>query len=124
MSHLNQQKLSKDYLHIEQAIGFLEKKFQTQPPLKEIAQSIDLSEYHFQRLFTRWVGISPKRFLQFLTKEGAKELRDHSSNLLETTYAVGLSGPGRLHDLFVNSETVTPGESKAHRAGWVIRYGF
>src|SRR5687767_9613504 len=97
------QQLSEDYRRIEQAIVYLETRYQRQPELHEIAASIGLSEYHFQRLFTRWVGISPKRFLQFLTKEGAKELLAHSANLLDATYNVGLSSPGRLHDLFVNS---------------------
>ncbi len=120
----NYQQLNEDYLRIEQAILYLEKHYRHQPELHEIAGSIGLSEYHFQRLFTRWVGISPKRFLQFLTKEGAKDLLDHSSNLLDATYSVGLSGPGRLHDLFVNTEAVTPGEYKARGAGLTIRYGF
>ena len=71
-----------------------------------------LSEYHFQRLFTRWVGISPKRFLQFLTKENAKRLLEESDNVLAAAYEAGLSGPGRLHDLFVTCEAVTPGEFK------------
>src|SRR5258708_39834998 len=120
----NYEQLSEDYRRIEQAIQYLEEHYQHQPELGEIAEHIGLSEYHFQRLFTRWVGISPKRFLQFLTKEGAKDLLDHSSNLLDATYSVGLSGPDRLHDLFVNSEAVTPGDHKAHGAALTIRYGF
>jgi len=116
--------LNEDYQRIEQAIRYLETHYQHQPELQEIAAAIGLSEYHFQRLFTRWVGISPKRFLQFLTKEGAKELLDRSANLLDATYSVGLSSPGRLHDLFVNTEAVTPGEYKTRGAGLTIRYGF
>ncbi len=104
--------LSKDYQRVEQAIKFLEENFHRQPPLAEIADSVNLSEYHFQRLFSRWVGISPKRFLQFLTKEYAKKLIENSSNILDVTYDSGLSSPGRLHDLFVNCEAVTPGDSK------------
>ncbi|MGC1375874.1 MAG: bifunctional helix-turn-helix domain-containing protein/methylated-DNA--[protein]-cysteine S-methyltransferase [Anaerolineales bacterium] len=118
------QQLSEDYLRIEQAIQYLEAHYRRQPELGEIAEAIGLSEYHFQRLFTRWVGISPKRFLQFLTKEGAKELLKRSANVLDTTYSVGLSSPGRLHDLFVQTEAVTPGEYKARGAGLTIRYGF
>ena len=118
------QQLSEDYLRIEQAIQYLEAHYRRQPELREIAEAIGLSEYHFQRLFTRWVGISPKRFLQFLTKEGAKELLKRSANVLDTTYSVGLSSPGRLHDLFVQTEAVTPGEYKARGAGLTIRYGF
>jgi len=115
--------LSEDYLRIEQAILYLENHYRDQPVLEEVAANIGLSEYHFQRLFTRWAGVSPKRFLQFLTKEGAKELLDRSENLLETTHQVGLSSLGRLHDLFVTAEAVTPGEYKSRGAGVTIRYG-
>ena len=90
-----------DYDRIENAIKYIETNFHYQPSLKEIADQIGLSEFHFQRLFSRWVGISPKRFLQFLTKEYAKQLLDNSSNILDVTYETGLSSPGRLHDLFV-----------------------
>ena len=115
--------LSADYLRVEQAIQYLENHYTDQPSLAEVASSIGLSEYHFQRLFTRWAGISPKRFLQFVTKESAKELLDHSENLLDTTYEVGLSSLGRLHDLFVTTEAVSPGEYKSRGAGLTIRYG-
>jgi len=115
--------LSEDYRRIEQAIQYLENHAQTQPELSEIASAVGLSEYHFQRIFSRWAGISPKRFLQFLTKEGAKELLAQSENLLDTTYEVGLSSLGRLHDLFVTTEAVTPGEYKSGGAGVTIRYG-
>ena len=113
-----------DYERIEKAIKFIEKNFSSQPDLKEIADHIGLSEYHFQRLFSRWVGISPKRFLQFLTKEYAKQLLEGSANLLDVTYEAGLSSPGRLHDLFVNCEAVTPGEYKTKGEGLTIKYGF
>ena len=116
--------LSDDYRRVEQAIRFLEANYLDQPELEEVAASIGLSEYHFQRLFTRWVGISPKRFLQYLTKEHAKHLLRRSGDLLEAAYASGLSGPGRLHDLFVSTEAVTPGEYKQSGAGLEIRYGF
>ena len=115
--------LSEDYRRIEQAILYLENHAHTQPELSEIASAVGLSEYHFQRIFSRWAGISPKRFLQFLTKEGAKELLAQSENLLDTTYEVGLSSLGRLHDLFVTTEAVTPGEYKSGGAGVTIRYG-
>jgi AraC family transcriptional regulator of adaptative response/methylated-DNA-[protein]-cysteine methyltransferase len=115
--------LSLHYRLIEQAIQYIETNVHRQPELDEIASAIGLSEYHFQRLFTRWAGISPKRFIQFLTKEHAKELLARSENLLDTTHQVGLSGLGRLHDLFVNTEAVTPGEYKSHGAGLTIRYG-
>ena len=115
---------SEDYERIEKSIKFLETNFPSQPGLKEIAAHIGLSEFHFQRLFSRWVGISPKRFLQFLTKEYAKHLLEKSINLLDVTYEAGLSSPGRLHDLFVNCEAVTPGEYKSKGDGLTIKYGF
>lgn len=116
--------LSEDYDRIEQAILFLEANYQAQPGLSEVAASVHLSEYHFQRLFTRWVGISPKRFLQFLTKEHAKQLLAHCVNVLDAAYETGLSSPGRLHDLFVAAEAVTPGEYKSKGEGMLITYGF
>ena len=113
----------RDYGRIEEAITYIETHFDRQPELKEIADHIGLSEFHFQRLFSRWVGISPKRFLQFLTKEYVKELLSRPTNLLDATYDAGLSSPGRLHDLFVTCEAVTPGEFKAGGKGLTIGYG-
>lgn len=113
-----------DYQRIEKAIAFLVDNFHDQPGLREIAARVHMSEYHFQRLFSRWVGISPKRFLQFLTKEHAKKLLEKSINLLDVTYEAGLTSPGRLHDLFVNCEAVTPGEYKARGQGLEITYGY
>ncbi len=115
--------LREDYVLIAQAIEYLESNAQRQPELDEIASAVGLSEFHFQRVFTRWAGISPKRFLQFVTKENAKELLDRSTNLLDTTYQVGLSSLGRLHDLFVTTEAVTPGQYKSRGSGLTIRYG-
>jgi len=111
------------YRLIEQAIQYIEANVHQQPELAEIASAVGLSEYHFQRLFTRWAGISPKRFMQFLTKEHAKQLLDKSENLLEATHQTGLSSLGRLHDLFVSTEAVTPGEYKSRGAGVDIHYG-
>ena len=119
---LNLQEAAADYALIERAIHYLEEHQRRQPTLKEVAKSVNLSEYHFQRLFTRWVGISPKRFLQFLTKENAKRLLAHSS-LLDATYQSGLSSTGRLHDLFIHTEAITPGEFKRKGAGLTIHYG-
>lgn len=124
MSEADFKQQSEDYQRIERAILYLVDNYHRQPGLKEVAGSIHLSEYHFQRLFTHWVGISPKRFLQFLTKEHAKKLLDRSESLLEVTFESGLSSPGRLHDLFVNCEAVTPGEFKHRGAGLTIHYGF
>lgn len=114
---------SEDYQRIEQAILYLENHYRDQPSLEDVAANIGLSEYHFQRVFTRWAGVSPKRFLQFLTKEGAKDLLSRSENLLDTTHQVGLSSLGRLHDLFITTEAVTPGEYKSRGEGISIRYG-
>jgi AraC family transcriptional regulator of adaptative response/methylated-DNA-[protein]-cysteine methyltransferase len=116
--------LAEDYERIEQAIRYLEDHYQSQPTLRDVSAAMGLSEYHFQRLFTQWVGISPKRFLQYLTKEHAKQLLERSADLLDVTYNSGLSGPSRLHDLFVTCEAVTPGEYKQHGAGLTIQYGF
>jgi len=113
-----------DYQRIERAIIFLEKNVRRQPDLREIARSVNLSEYHFQRLFRRWAGISPKRFLQALTLAHAKEALKNSGSLLNVTYEAGLSSPGRLHDLFVNMEAVTPDEYRKQGASLKIRFGF
>ncbi|OGO26955.1 MAG: hypothetical protein A2136_06830 [Chloroflexi bacterium RBG_16_54_11] len=121
---INNTQLSDDYARIEQVIYYLEKNASRQPTLGEIADSIHLSEYHFQRLFTRWVGISPKRFLQFITKENAKQLLAKSASILDAAYQVGLSSPGRLHDLFVTWEAVTPGEYKLRGEGLTIYFGY
>jgi AraC family transcriptional regulator, regulatory protein of adaptative response / methylated-DNA-[protein]-cysteine methyltransferase len=114
---------AQDYRTVERAIHYLDEHFQRQPNLAEVAAHVGLSEHHFQRLFSRWVGISPKRFLQFLTKEYAKEALDRSRSLLDASFDAGLSGPGRLHDLFVHCEAVTPGEYKSAGEGLTIYYG-
>lgn len=123
MATINYQQSSQDYERIEQAIYFLQSHHHEQPTLSEMAHSVNLSEYHFQRLFSRWVGISPKRFMQYLTKEQAKHLLTRSEDLLSVSYATGLSGPSRLHDLFVTCEAVTPGEYKQRGEGVEIRFG-
>ena len=112
-----------DYTKIAKAIAFMEQHYHEQPDLATVAKHIYLSEYHFQRLFTKWAGISPKRFLQYLTIEDAKAKIFASKNLLDLTLDVGLSSPGRLHDLFVTLQAVSPGEYKTYGAGLEIRYG-
>lgn len=114
---------SEDYERIAQAIAFMRQNHLSQPDLVTVAQHLHLSEYHFQRLFTHWAGISPKRFLQYLTVEYAKLKITQTKSLLDLTVDVGLSSPGRLHDLFVNLEAMSPGEFKAHGEGLQIRYG-
>jgi len=114
---------SKDYNRIAQAIAFMQQNHLNQPTLAAVAQQIGLSEYHFQRLFTQWAGISPKRFLQYLTVEYAKSRMLQTKSLLDLTLDSGLSSPGRLHDLFVSLEAMSPGEFKMRGAGLQIRYG-
>ncbi|WP_259017061.1 methylated-DNA--[protein]-cysteine S-methyltransferase [Emticicia fluvialis] len=112
-----------DYSRIEKAIHFIEDNFQLQPSLKEIADHVALSEFHFNRLFSKWAGTSPQRFMRFLTKEFAKEKLTQSDNLLEATFESGLSSTSRLHDLFVTYEAMTPAEFKAKGDGLTIHYG-
>ncbi len=109
---------------IAQAIQYLDRHYRRQPSLEEVATAAGLSSYHFQRVFKRWAGVSPKRFLQFLTLEHAKAALREGQSVLAASYDAGLSGPGRLHDLFVSVEAVTPGEYKAAGEGLTIRYGF
>ena len=112
-----------DYERIAKAIVFMRQNQLSQPDLVTVAGHIHLSEYHFQRLFTNWVGISPKRFLQYLTIEYAKSNIADKQNLLDLALDAGLSGSGRLHDLFVNLEAMSPGEFKAGGMGLQIQYG-
>jgi AraC family transcriptional regulator of adaptative response/methylated-DNA-[protein]-cysteine methyltransferase len=113
----------RDYTRVEAAIRYLEERQPEQPRLAEVAEHVGLSPWHFQRLFQRWAGVSPKRFLQFLTVEHAKRMLDASETVLETTWSAGLSSPGRLHDLFVTVEAVSPGEYKTGGEGLEIRWG-
>ena len=113
-----------DYERITHIIHYLEANFQDQPRLADLAAQVHLSEYHLQRLFTRWAGISPKRFLQYLSAEYAREQLQGAAPTLATAHAVGLSGGGRLHDLTLNIYAMTPGELAEGGAGLSIRYGF
>lgn len=124
MSHTEYSQQSQDYEKIAQAIRFLETHQLEQPSLTELANDLHMSEYHLQRLFSRWVGVSPKRFLQYLTKEHAKQLLNQSEDLLSTSHDIGLSGPSRLHDMFITCEAMTPGEYKSRGSGLSIGYGF
>ncbi|MEL6552383.1 MAG: methylated-DNA--[protein]-cysteine S-methyltransferase [Cyanobacteria bacterium J06621_11] len=111
------------YDQIAAAIAFIRQHRGDQPNLSQIAQQVGLSDYHFQRLFTQWAGISPKRFVQYLTLERAKATILETRSLLELSTDVGLSGPSRLHDLFVTIEAMSPGEFKTGGQGLEIRYG-
>jgi AraC family transcriptional regulator of adaptative response/methylated-DNA-[protein]-cysteine methyltransferase len=113
-----------DYSRIESAIRYLDAHRSAHPSLAAVARHVGLSESHFQRMFTRWAGISPKRFLQHQTAQLAKRLLRENRSVLSASYEAGLSGPSRLHDLIVNAEAVTPGEFQRAGAGLVVRYGF
>jgi AraC family transcriptional regulator of adaptative response/methylated-DNA-[protein]-cysteine methyltransferase len=113
-----------NYQRIEQAILFLEKNFQHQPELDEVAEKVHLSPFHFQRIFSEWAGISPKRFLQFLTVDFLKKKLTESKNMVEAAEAAGLSSQSRVYDLFTTLEAVTPQEYKLRGSGIKIEYGF
>lgn len=112
------------YERIEQAIRFLRAHAREQPPLAVVAAHAGLSPFHFQRLFRQWTGITPKRYLATLTASHAKRLLSGTGSILETAHDVGLSGPSRLHDLFVTLEAASPGEYRERGAGLTIQYGF
>jgi AraC family transcriptional regulator of adaptative response/methylated-DNA-[protein]-cysteine methyltransferase len=114
-----------DYDTVRRVIAMLTEDYRDQPSLETIARRLGQSPTQLQKVFTRWAGLSPKAFLQAITLDHAKRLlRQEDMPLLETSIEVGLSGPGRLHDLFVTHEAMSPGEWKARGAGLTIRYGF
>jgi len=114
-----------NYSRIAEAIGYIKDNFKTQPSLDEIADKVAMSPFHFQRMFTDWAGVSPKKFLQFLTVEHAKKLlKEDQASLFDTAIETGLSGTGRLHDLFINIEGMTPGEYKNGGESLTINYSF
>lgn len=113
-----------NYERIEQAIQYLQQNFQRQPALEEVAERVHLSPFHFQRIFTEWAGISPKRFLQYLTTGYLKEKLQASRNIDEAAAAAGLSSQSRVYDLFTTLEAVTPAEYRERGAGIRIEYGF
>jgi len=114
-----------NFSRIAEAIGYITANFKTQPGFEEVAEKIHLSPFHFQRLFTEWAGVSPKKFLQYITVEYAKKmLKENQATLFETAFETGLSGTGRLHDLFINIEGMTPGEYKNGGEKLSINYSF
>ncbi len=113
-----------DYDVVRKAIEYITDNWRDQPSLDEIAAAVGLKPLSLQRLFTRWAGLSPKAFVQALTLDHARALLADSASVLDATYEVGLSGPGRLHDLFVTHEAMTPGDYKSKGAGIVIRWAF
>lgn len=121
---MNEQK-TLDYARIAQAIGYIKENFKKQPGLDEIAHEVALSTAHFQRMFTEWAGVSPKSFLQYTSIEYAKKILNETHvSLFDTALEVGLSGTGRLYDLFVNIEGMTPGEYKNGGESLSINYSF
>ena len=113
-----------DYERIARVIRYLDEHHIEQPDLTELADSVGLTRFHFHRLFATWAGVTPKDFLQCLTLAHAKELLRRDRTVLDTSFEVGLSGPGRLHDLCVSLERASPGEMKSGGAAWTIIAGF
>ena len=113
-----------DYEVVRRAIGHIRHNWRDQPSIEAIAEAAAVTPSELHHLFRRWAGITPKAFLQALTLDGARQLLRDSASVLDTTYEVGLSGPGRLHDLFVTHEAMSPGEWKARGEGTTIRFGF
>ncbi len=114
---------ARQYETVARAIEFIRNNARRQPTLSEIAGSLGLSEFHLQRIFSEWAGVSPKRFLQYVTKEYAKQALRSSRDMLSVALEAGLSGPGRLHDLMVTCEAMSPGEIKSMGIGLEIRFG-
>ena len=114
-----------NYNRIAEAINYIQQNFTEQPTLDKIAKKVHLSPYHFQRLFTEWAGVSPKKFLQYISLQHAKQILNNTqSTLFDTAYQTGLSGTGRLHDLFVKIEGMTPGEYKNKGENLSINYSY
>src|ERR1700761_7283089 len=114
-----------NYQRIADAINYIRHNFKEQPNLDDVAEKVNLSPFHFQRMFTDWAGISPKKFLQYLSIDYAKGiLKDKQATLFDTAFETGLSGTGRLHDLFMNIEGMTPAEYKNGGKALSINYSF
>jgi AraC family transcriptional regulator of adaptative response/methylated-DNA-[protein]-cysteine methyltransferase len=114
-----------NFNRIAEAIDYIRQNFKSQPDLDEVAKNIHLSPFHFQRMFTEWAGVSPKKFLQYTSVEYAKQiLKDTRATVFDAAFETGLSGTGRLHDLFINIEGMTPGEFKNGGENLFINYSF
>jgi AraC family transcriptional regulator of adaptative response/methylated-DNA-[protein]-cysteine methyltransferase len=114
----------RDFARIARAIAFINDNFRSQPQLEDVAAAAGLSEFHFNRLFRRWAGVTPKQYLTFVTGSAARAALGADASVLDAALDIGLSGPGRLHDLVVTLDAMTPGEVKAQGEGTTIRYGF
>jgi AraC family transcriptional regulator of adaptative response/methylated-DNA-[protein]-cysteine methyltransferase len=115
---------SRDFARIARAIRYIDEHFREQPRLEDVAAHANLSEFHFNRLFRRWAGVTPKQYLTAVTGAAARDALAGQASVLDAALTVGLSGPGRLHDLVVTVDAMTPGEIKAQGQGTTIRYGF
>ncbi len=115
---------SRDFARVARAIGYIDEHFREQPRLATIAAAARLSEFHFNRLFRRWAGVTPRQYLAFITARAAHRALAGPASVLDAAYALGLSGPGRLHDLLVTLDAVTPGEVKSGGFGVRMTYGF
>src|SRR6185295_1669338 len=113
-----------DYQRIAKAISYINEHFQEQPELEQVAKEVFLSPFHFQKLFKEWAGVSPKKFLQFISIEHAKKMLQDNHTIADATYETGLSGTGRLHDLFISIEGMTPGEYKNGGEHLQLHYSF
>lgn len=115
---------ARDYDVVRRVIEHISENYQEQPSLETLSDLVDLSPFHLQKLFTRWAGLSPKGFLQCVTLDHARRLLEGGDSILDVSYELGLSGPGRLHDLMVNAEAMSPGSYKSRGEGITISYGF
>ncbi|MGO4290140.1 bifunctional transcriptional activator/DNA repair enzyme AdaA [Chitinophaga sp. RAB17] len=114
-----------NYDKIATAIDYIKSNFKTQPDLQEVAAAVHMSPFHFQRVFSEWAGVTPKKFLQYLTLDYAKNiLREEKATVFDAAFEAGLSGTGRLHDLFINIESMTPGEYRNGGKALQINYSF
>lgn len=114
-----------NYIRIAEAIEYIKENFKQQPNLDEVAEKVNMSPFHFQKLFTEWAGVSPKKFLQYISVEHAKQiLKEKQTTLFDAAYETGLSGTGRLHDLFIKIEGMTPGEFKNGGEHLSIHYSY
>jgi len=120
---ISQQQLN--YTRIAKAIAYIQNNFTKQPSFEEVAREINVSPYHFQKMFTDWAGVSPKKFLQYITVQHARTILKHKGKtLFDASFETGLSGTGRLHDLFISLEGMTPGEYKQGGKDLTIHYSF
>jgi AraC family transcriptional regulator of adaptative response/methylated-DNA-[protein]-cysteine methyltransferase len=113
-----------DYAIVRRAIAYISEQWRAQPEIEQIAHAVGVTPDELHHLFRRWAGLTPKAFLQAITLDNARKLLRDSASVLDATYEVGLSGPGRLHDLFVTHEAMSPGEWKTGGEGLTIAYGF